>query len=753
MRGVGSLTDSKDHPLGYSAYTSMLRTLQRRCRSLTAMAYHEKGLRLSVLLAAMGLVALLSAFLSIAMLGSSTSGSAGAGAGGGSWQLLTSPLSFSLGGAAAAAHSSHLAAAASVLSARFVSTAVHSRVWWLSADVHLAIAQHMQRYERELARPPTTRLHYCVNLLVPTADLSPDEWSSGAEAALDSSSEQKQQQNGTLCQAVARFHDLLHSSHPHASFGVHGPLHDRCYPSALREPDLLSSDVCRHQLWLAEPLAQHGDGGLRQALADGLNPYPTPLRKHESSRLVLLAAPANRRAELEELSDFLQDRDVRFSLIHSITPLSASSAAPYVWSALYQLPLARNEQQFLIDLHRIQQLNDAPCEQQKFVVRGLEASGLGSQIHSLARMFRQAVVSNRALLVFRKPRFFYIDDAQCGNRSLDCYFHGDLFHAKHRCMDWAQQQWAADEHLLDTERKNETDQFWHVYEDYHWLQRDWEYLNQHRLGMHGPLPALLLAHPRRAIRQQMAAVMERMMPTSALPQWTAGAAEQGVRFLGMHVRHGDKVEEQPLIPFEQYMRQAGRVPAPARHPHSVPGYGQQLYPDERATELPSHPLRVPGHEPSGRQHARQPRRLVGRRSGPAHYVPHGHGGHHHAHTQRAVPGQSEQRHDHTDTAGAPAAPQRARQPRHISRQVDARHSAGNRCGPRHMSTRTQPQCRNGAVSQPVSQSAGERSDDKRREEKRREERVGPWRVLCNATSLPCSSLPRTACTCRWRYDI
>ena len=188
-----------------------------------------------------------------------------------------------------------------------------------------------------------------------------------------------------------------------------------------------------------------------------------------------------------------------------------------------------------------------PCEQQQYLVFRLGGSGLGAQISTLAIMLRQAVATQRALLVFRSAtaNFFYMDESVCPRQAYECYFHSNLFHKRHRCLDWAQSKWEQDETLLwDSVTADINSQFWTEYNHTITLA----FVLRQRLDLSGPLPGLALAHPRRSIRQQLLAKSDQT--------FTGGVSQ--ARYIGIHVRHGDKAMEYPLVPFVEYMREAKR---------------------------------------------------------------------------------------------------------------------------------------------------------------------------------------------------
>ena len=376
--------------------------------------------------------------------------------------------------------------------------------WLLDMELNQIIVRHIRRRGHGLSELQAAQRIYCVHILFAPAP------------------------HAARCQILHEVQSFLFRLHAvtAVNFTVFDSLASQC------DLDMPRTAACgSHRIWLidlADPFWPEA--------TDTLKPTSPPTCGSCSSQLII-AHSANI-SRLEEVQDMLMDENIRWVIERDISrPLDDGRH----WFALRQIALPQNEQQFLTDLHHIQS-NTASCEKQKYIVRSLGNSGFASQIHLIARMLRQAVMLKRAVLIYREQEFFYMTDDLCKGKGMDCYFHSPLFY-EHRCLTWAQQEWTRDPSLLDARHKtNHSYVFWHLGNDYEWLNTDAEFLRLRHLDVHGPLPALALSQPRRFIRQLMKPVIERFPDSSSHS-----------RFIGVHIRHGDKIKEYPLIPFTEYL--------------------------------------------------------------------------------------------------------------------------------------------------------------------------------------------------------
>lgn len=138
----------------------------------------------------------------------------------------------------------------------------------------------------------------------------------------------------------------------------------------------------------------------------------------------------------------------------------------------------------------------------------------------------------------------------CPDESLNCYFHSP-FYRPHRCLSYIRTlisgkpplspAKATSLKMLDPTAHSDSDQLW-LMEWPSWTGMTEIFYNHLRAFDVNPLATrsfLLLANPRRPIRQLLASRLASIEPSP--------------RYISLHVRHGDKSQEYPLIPFETYM--------------------------------------------------------------------------------------------------------------------------------------------------------------------------------------------------------
>jgi hypothetical protein len=146
----------------------------------------------------------------------------------------------------------------------------------------------------------------------------------------------------------------------------------------------------------------------------------------------------------------------------------------------------------------------------------------------------------------------------CPDESLNCYFHSP-FYRPHRCLSYVQTLLSSKPPLspakatslkmLDPTAHADSDQLW-LMEWPSWTGMTETFYNQLRAFDLNPLATRsfhLLANPRRSIRQLLASRLSAIGPSP--------------RYISLHVRHGDKSQEYPLIPFETYMATVDRLAA------------------------------------------------------------------------------------------------------------------------------------------------------------------------------------------------
>ena len=152
------------------------------------------------------------------------------------------------------------------------------------------------------------------------------------------------------------------------------------------------------------------------------------------------------------------------------------------------------------------------------------------------------------------PVFCSLDNSYCPSSTFDCYFHSPLYRP-HRCTSFVLQQLTAlpplekpraTSHLkqLDPTDHRPESQFW-LLEWPSWTGMDGAfYSNLHQRGL-DPFAArafLLIATPRRAVRRLLETRLANL------------ENQAGPRYLGTHIRHGDKSMEYSLVDFTAYMK-------------------------------------------------------------------------------------------------------------------------------------------------------------------------------------------------------
>ncbi|CDR46209.1 RHTO0S12e01618g1_1 [Rhodotorula toruloides] len=267
-----------------------------------------------------------------------------------------------------------------------------------------------------------------------------------------------------------------------------------------------------------------------------------------ASKLVVVHSPDPRR--LEDKKAEMLDTGLAWMVVSDV-----QSTPTGHFFALRALPLAAREERHLRRFRDLQ-TRDLPCSEQKFILAEYQRFGFGSSIAMLAGASYYAAMHNRTIIYRPGREFAYLPPNFCESDNLNCYFHG-FFHRQHRCLDYVDAEIKSRPVLdppkakqgprqLDPASRDASDPVWLL----EWPNPAgfdgtyYDFLRKNGYDVRASLTGLLLLNPTRRVRE-------------GVEEHSNGGSKLA-RYIGAHVRHGDKKLEATLVNFTSYMDEVER---------------------------------------------------------------------------------------------------------------------------------------------------------------------------------------------------
>ena len=244
------------------------------------------------------------------------------------------------------------------------------------------------------------------------------------------------------------------------------------------------------------------------------------LRMHGLIRYTILITPDEQLAHadadtLSELLDIFMDR-------HELWFVAAEHAD------LCTLTKLGDTEAHIVRAIKLRQSQDNCAELQFVIYDGWSNDGLGSLIHKVTQSLQFAFLTNRILVLVHPKDWIYGSKEDCADNALSCYFHWML---TPHCYDYALEH-------AQTEVDNPAFYRYEISSNFNPRVSSYREAVPYS-ARKSPFVYSAIGRPKRHVRLYVREQQRRLQ----LP----------ATFAGVHVRHGDKAREQPLISIEMYV--------------------------------------------------------------------------------------------------------------------------------------------------------------------------------------------------------